>query len=697
MKDEMSLLEYGEATMEVKSCMVPCKLKLSEQGIAFRNLKTGKAETLAPSDIAVVNWQRLSSGYGIRIFTSNGNLHRFGGFKDSEQSRLEKFFKNTLNKTMTEKEFSVKGWNYGAAKFEGSVLSFEVSNLTSFEIPLHNVSSCTTGKNEVTLEFHQPDEAPTNLMEMRFHIPTSELAGEDPVEAFQQKVSEKASILTATGESLVTFQELHCLTPRGRYDIKCYPTFLQLHGKSFNFNIPVESVLRLFLLPHMDGRHHFFVVSLDPPIKQGQTRYPYLIMMFSGDDEDEIELPLSEEELKEKFDGRLEKEMKGPQFELVSRLFKGLCGRKIVTPGSFLGHSGNPCVGCSYKAAAGHLYPLERGFFYCYKPPIHIRFEEITSVNFARSGSTTRSFDFEVEVKNSGTHTFSSIEKGEYDRLFDYVKSKNLRIKNRGKMDGARHGDDDYLNSDDEPDHYMNRVKADAAKYGDDDDDDEDEESTDEDFAPGEEGSDVAEEFDSDAPDSSDDGSNASGGEDGEKKEKKPKKAKTVSEKPRKKRQKKDRDDNKPKRPQSAYFLWLNAHREEIKRKNPGISITDLSKKAGEMWRELSDKKEWEEKAAEAKSDYDEAMKEYKASGGGKSSGGSDKKSKRNVSSSSSPSKAGSGGGFKSKEYIESEESSDSGEDEAKSKKKTKKSSEVKKESEAEEESSNASDEDMSE
>jgi structure-specific recognition protein 1 len=72
-----------------------------------------------------------------------------------EQSRLEKFFKNTLNKTMTEKEFSVKGWNYGAAKFEGSVLSFEVSNLTSFEIPLHNVSSCTTGKNEVTLEFHQ--------------------------------------------------------------------------------------------------------------------------------------------------------------------------------------------------------------------------------------------------------------------------------------------------------------------------------------------------------------------------------------------------------------------------------------------------------------------------------------------------------------------------------------------------------------
>lgn len=56
---------------------------------------------------------------------------------------------------MTDKEFSVKGWNYGAAKFDGGILSFEVSNLPSFEIPLSNVSGCQTGKNEVTMEFHQ--------------------------------------------------------------------------------------------------------------------------------------------------------------------------------------------------------------------------------------------------------------------------------------------------------------------------------------------------------------------------------------------------------------------------------------------------------------------------------------------------------------------------------------------------------------
>ena len=60
---------------------------------------------------------------------------------------------------------------------------------------------------------------------------------------------------------------------------------------------------------------------------------------------------------------------------------------------------------------------------------------------------------------------------------------------------------------------------------------------------------------------------------------------------PRKKRNlKKKKDPNAPKRPQSAYFLWLGDHRDSIKRDNPGISVTGISKKAGEMWRQVGDK-----------------------------------------------------------------------------------------------------------
>lgn len=103
----------------------------------------------------------------------------------------------------------------------------------------------------------------------------------------------------------------------GRYDIKIFQSFFQLHGKTFDYKIPMSTVLRLFLLPHKDGRQMYFVVSasisitliinifvkyffctmqvsLDPPIKQGQTRYHFLVILFNQEEETSIELPFTE-------------------------------------------------------------------------------------------------------------------------------------------------------------------------------------------------------------------------------------------------------------------------------------------------------------------------------------------------------------------------------------------------------------------
>lgn len=52
-------------------------------------------------------------------------------------------------------------------------------------------------------------------MEMRFHIPTSEMAGDlDPVDAFHQQVMNKASVISVSGDAIAIFRELQCLTPR---------------------------------------------------------------------------------------------------------------------------------------------------------------------------------------------------------------------------------------------------------------------------------------------------------------------------------------------------------------------------------------------------------------------------------------------------------------------------------------------------
>jgi len=433
---------------------------------------------------------------------------------------------------------------------------------------------------------------------------------------------------------------------------------------------------------------------LHPPINQGHTRYPFLILLFNKEEETTVELSLSEEDITKKYEDKLQKEMSGPTFEVISRVMKAIVQRKITVPGTFKGHSGTQVITCSYRAGNGLLYPLERGLIYVHKPPVHIRFDEIASVNFARSGGSTRSFDFEIENKSGVVHTFSSIEKEEYGRLFDFVNSKKLRIKNRNTgltKDKSVYNDDELVDSDveDEPDAYLQRVKAEGRER-EEGGGSTDEESSDESFAPEESGSEVAEEYDSNPPTSSDseddEGSDEDSGdgvrkikEKKHKEVKKTKSAKTVKEPgTRKKRQKKERDENKPKRAPSAYFLYLADMREQIKRDNPGITITEITKKAGEMWKEVSDKSKWEEAAAVAKKEYEKAMAEYKASGGGskpkepKESPPKEKKIKKEKDKKPSPVKSPtkSPGSFKSKEYISS--SSDTSDSEDKPLKKAK-------------------------
>ncbi len=80
---------------------------------------------------------------------------------------------------------------------------------------------------------------------------------------------------------------------RGRYSIKIFPSFIQLHGKTFDYKIPHKSVIRLFLLPHNDQRQMFFVIQLDPPLRQGQTRYHFVILLLPTEEDCDVTLALT--------------------------------------------------------------------------------------------------------------------------------------------------------------------------------------------------------------------------------------------------------------------------------------------------------------------------------------------------------------------------------------------------------------------
>ena len=44
-----------------------------------------------------------------------------------------------------------------------------------------------------------------------------------------------------------------------------------------------------------------------------------------------------------------------------------------------------------------------------------------------------------------------------------------------------------------------------------------------------------------------------------------------------------------PKRPATAFMLFVNSKRAEIKENNPDAKVTDIGRIAGQMWKELTD------------------------------------------------------------------------------------------------------------
>lgn len=69
-----------------------------------------------------------------------------------------------------------------------------------------------------------------------------------------------------------------------------------------DFRIQYDSLHRLFLLPRPNSSQTIVAISLDPPIRKGNTYYPFIICQFSNDEERTLELDISDEALKAKND-----------------------------------------------------------------------------------------------------------------------------------------------------------------------------------------------------------------------------------------------------------------------------------------------------------------------------------------------------------------------------------------------------------
>ncbi|VDD74738.1 unnamed protein product [Mesocestoides corti] len=692
----MADMFFENITEELRGHIYPGKLRLKSTDVMFKNETTGKVDHFSSGDIASADWISRATGLCLRLKLTNETVHRYDGFGEIESEKVTSFFKKNYGLDVNKRELCYKGFNWGDVVFEGDVMEFVYKNTMAFDVPLTNISNAATSKNEVIFEFHPNDDAEICLSEMRFHTPGTESDKDGAAGAIYSRVMQKADIIQVTGDSLVEFKDISYLQPRGRYDVKLYNTFLHLHGKSFDYKIPKSTIIRLLLLPHPDGRQVFFAAQVDPPLKHGQTRYHIIIMVFDKDKHIDIELSVSEDYLQKNYDGKITQVMVGPEYELFARLCKTLYNQKLTVPGSFKAKNGGSAVPCSYKASVGLLYPLERGFIFIPRPPVAIRFDEIVGVNFSRGTGAQRSFDFDIETRVGVTHTFVSIERDEYHKLYDYVTEKRLRVKNIEDKDAVdrENLDDVWSSSDESHDAYLDKVKAEGrertaeaaagtlagAEFSDDDEEDEDYKPADTNTSE----SDVAEEYDSNVQSSSDSDSgsgvesdSASGSS--SPRQKKPKKSAHPSRQTEKKERKKTpkKDPNAPTRPPTAYFLWFNEHRQQIKASlGSSAAVTEVAKAAGEKWKTLESavKTRYQEQADKLRARYEEEVRKYKdriASGEIEAPAKSLSSGKRSKPSPSPPkahkkmvpgssSQVGSGGNFKSAEYVSESESSSS-------------------------------------
>lgn len=210
-------------------------------------------------------WAKRAKGYCLKLILKNGNTYRFDGFNENDYQKLEDFSMKHMKKSIEKTDLCIKGWNWGKPNFAGDSMLFEADGKTAFEIPLKNVSITNVTKNEAILQFHQNEDAAVSLMEIRFLIPSAGVdIDADPAQEFINKVLSRADIQSSSdADAICTLTELNCITPRGRYDVKFFTEFVDFHGKTFDYKISYDHILRLFLLPHKDGRQMYFVVCLN--------------------------------------------------------------------------------------------------------------------------------------------------------------------------------------------------------------------------------------------------------------------------------------------------------------------------------------------------------------------------------------------------------------------------------------------------
>lgn len=404
--DVLSIDDLYLRTLEQKENIT---LKMAPQGVAMKIKSNGKVITLKKEDIREIEFFRSTAKINMRIHCNS--LVNINNLTESNAEEIKECCSRWYNLNIYFKELEVEETNKGKLMVSGDFLEFR-NNKQIFDIALKDIDNVYEIKNELIVAFPEKNN---NVIEIKFVTENTEIAS-----------NIKARTQITKSKEIITFESLQSVLPRGKNDYIFYNNLLKMVGSTYEHKILYSSIKHIYYL-EKDNKEIYCAINIDPPIRQGQTRYSFIVMIFGPTEEEEYELNIAADDkealpnLKDKYSGSIG--------DVFYKILQNTSNSKSTKAGAFTTLSGGKNLKCSLKAFDGHLYPLDKSLMFLPKA-IYMPLNEIQYIEFSRVNISTyaaKTFDMKVTTL-SKTFMFNSLPKEDFGQLEQYFSEKNIRV-----------------------------------------------------------------------------------------------------------------------------------------------------------------------------------------------------------------------------------------------------------------------------
>lgn len=405
----MEVLSIDDLFLQTPETKENITLKIAPQGLAMKIKSSNKVITLKKDDIREIEFFRSTQKNNMRIHTNT--LININNFTDAHVEQIKTCCSQWYNLNIYFKELEIEEINKGKLMISGDFLEFK-NNKLIFDLPLKEIESVHEIKNELTLSFKEKKNA---VVEIKFVTENMQIANE---------IKERTQ--TTKSKEIITFETLQSVVPRGKNDYIFYNNLFKMVGSTYEHKVLYTSVKRVYYL-EKDNKENYMAIQIDPPIRQGQTRYSFIVMIFNPEEEEELTLNIGKED-SEKFPN-LQSTYTGNVGKTFLDILKELTKCKVTTIGNFMTLTRGKNLKCSLKAFDGHLYPLEKSLLFLPKA-IHMPLNEIQNVEFSRINVSTfaaKTFDMKITTIDK-SYTFNSLPKEDFGQLEQYFSEKGVKV-----------------------------------------------------------------------------------------------------------------------------------------------------------------------------------------------------------------------------------------------------------------------------